>query len=136
MCLKMGVTKNGWFIRENLIKMDDLGIPPFMDTPIWMCLKMDLPKLPFSCGMMKVNLPTCPRACVRVNIQVEFKPLCAGQESQMIRFSGAYFRRILDKRRKFWRYCSNSLHAGEFHKVPVLEGLSQPFLGGLEGLYH
>ena len=27
--LKMVVSKNGWFIRENLIKIDDLGGPPF-----------------------------------------------------------------------------------------------------------
>ena len=28
----MGV--NRWFVRENPIKMDDLGLPPFMETPI------------------------------------------------------------------------------------------------------
>ena len=32
---KIGVPQNGWFIMENLIKMDDLGIPLFLETPIW-----------------------------------------------------------------------------------------------------
>ena len=28
-----GINRNGWFIRENPIKMDDLREPPFMETP-------------------------------------------------------------------------------------------------------
>ena len=29
---KIGVLQNGWFIRENLIKMDDLEVPLFSET--------------------------------------------------------------------------------------------------------
>jgi len=31
---KIGVPQNGWFITENPMKMDDLGIPVFLETPI------------------------------------------------------------------------------------------------------
>ena len=32
---KIGVPQNGWFIVENHIKMDDLGVPLFLETSIW-----------------------------------------------------------------------------------------------------
>ena len=32
---KIGVPQNGWFIVEHPIKMDDLGVPLFLETPRW-----------------------------------------------------------------------------------------------------
>jgi len=48
---KIGVPKNGWFRMENLIKMYDLGVPLFFETP------MSFKKRPYLPGSLWLIIP-------------------------------------------------------------------------------
>ena len=65
----MGVPQNGWFMREILIKMDDLGVPPFMETPTWSSfsspftlLSLNATRLyqPWTCDIFQDFTVRCP----------------------------------------------------------------------------
>ena len=46
---KIGIPQNGWFIKENHIKMDDLGVPLFSETSWWRGLHLFQMVWPYRC---------------------------------------------------------------------------------------
>ena len=39
---EIGVPQNGWFKKEHPIKIDDLGVPLFLETPIYIYIDIDI----------------------------------------------------------------------------------------------
>ena len=42
---KIGVPQNEWFIMESPIKMDDLGVPLFLETSMLKCIEVEDSKI-------------------------------------------------------------------------------------------
>ena len=60
---KKKVPQNGWFIVEKAIKMDDLGVPLFLETPTF----ADSNLLKLSMALLEaaiiLNMPECKDSC-------------------------------------------------------------------------
>ena len=80
---KLGVPQNGWFKGEDPIKMDDLGVPPFMETLIFFWEKIVVSQwhgYPFEHAISQFETIPYPYApCM----YMEYVPTFAPKNTQM-----------------------------------------------------
>ena len=88
----MRVPQNGWYVMENLIKMDDLGVPLFSETPIWFIQNKGISKDHWG-GLFPVKGTFHDLINFVMMIVVLMKPLCVPQ----------YFRHFFTEIGETWK---------------------------------